>query len=361
MIITAECSTAKAFLFGCRNSISGDNQGRYAYYLAALEKESQTNPQFGNRNYVNYKNAADLSQKTTIKFSINGFYQNNIKICDFLDATGSATNQYSIFLLSCNTSGTHSQPCMKAKIYNCKIYDNDVLVRDMIPVLDKNDVACMYDKVNKKFYYNQGTGVFLYQEKDNYTELEYLESTGTQYIDTEYICSKDTKIEIDFAVSAYSIFHSLFGIAGNQAIKCFVAQLYKIEELHARIGSGLKRIPFEFEIGQRYILIQSKQTINVNGTELGNWTNDNVPFGQDADSLFLMAIRNKTATNAYTYLFKGRTYGFKIYESNILAMDLVPTLDSNNTPCMYDKVNSKFYYNQRNRRFLVWRKGELIC
>ena len=155
MIITAECSTAKAFLFGCRNSITGNNQGRYAYYLASLEKESQTNPQFGNRNYINYKNATDLSQKTTIKFSINGFYQNDTKICDFLNATGSATNQYSIFLLSCNTSGTHSKPCMKAKIYNCKIYDNDVLIRDMIPVLDKNGTACMYDKVNKKFYYNE--------------------------------------------------------------------------------------------------------------------------------------------------------------------------------------------------------------
>ncbi len=29
--------------------------------------------------------------------------------------------------------------------------------------------------------------------------------------------------------------------------------------------------------------------------------------------------------------------------------------------CMYDKVNKKFYYNKRNRRFLIRRKGELIC
>lgn len=187
------------------------------------------------------------------------------------------------------------------------------------------------------------------KKQDEYKELKYIESTGTQYIDTEYICSEDTKIEIDFAVSAYSIFHSLFGIAGNQANKYFVTQLYKMEEMQARIGSSLKKIPFKFEIGQRYVLIQSKQTLNVNGTELGNWTNDNISFRQDKDSLFLMAIRNKSASNSYTYLFKGRIYGFKIYEGDILTINLVPTLDSNNTPCMYDKVNKKFYYNKRNR------------
>lgn len=48
------------------------------------------------------------------------------------------------------------------KIYSCKIYDNGVLVRDYIPVLDWNDVPCMYDKVTDELFYNQGTDEFLY-------------------------------------------------------------------------------------------------------------------------------------------------------------------------------------------------------
>ena len=47
------------------------------------------------------------------------------------------------------------------KLYYFKIYDNDVLVRDMIPVLDGEGVPCMYDRVEKKFYYNAGTGQFV--------------------------------------------------------------------------------------------------------------------------------------------------------------------------------------------------------
>ena len=52
-------------------------------------------------------------------------------------------------------------PCKNTKIYSCKLYDNDVLVRDFIPVLDKDGTPCMYDKVEKKFYYNAGTGQFI--------------------------------------------------------------------------------------------------------------------------------------------------------------------------------------------------------
>ena len=48
----------------------------------------------------------------------------------------------------------------KEKIYSCRIYENEVLVRDFIPVKDTNEVACLYDRVENKYYYNKGTGTF---------------------------------------------------------------------------------------------------------------------------------------------------------------------------------------------------------
>ena len=44
-----------------------------------------------------------------------------------------------------------------ASIGKTKIYDNDILVRDFIPTLDKNGVPCMYDNITQKNYYNKGT------------------------------------------------------------------------------------------------------------------------------------------------------------------------------------------------------------
>lgn len=43
------------------------------------------------------------------------------------------------------------------KIYYCKIWDGDTLVRDFIPTVDSNKVACLYDKVESKYYYNANT------------------------------------------------------------------------------------------------------------------------------------------------------------------------------------------------------------
>jgi len=43
----------------------------------------------------------------------------------------------------------------------CKMWTVEgELVRDFVPVLDDNDVPCMYDKVSKTLFYNAGTGSF---------------------------------------------------------------------------------------------------------------------------------------------------------------------------------------------------------
>lgn len=50
-----------------------------------------------------------------------------------------------------------------ASIAYCQFFDNDMnLIADLIPVLDYDDTPCMYDKVSGEFFYNQGTGEFLY-------------------------------------------------------------------------------------------------------------------------------------------------------------------------------------------------------
>lgn len=52
------------------------------------------------------------------------------------------------------------------RIFSAKIYKDDNLVRDFIPVLDKSNIACMYDKVSGQLFYNQGDGEFLYGIKN---------------------------------------------------------------------------------------------------------------------------------------------------------------------------------------------------
>ena len=50
----------------------------------------------------------------------------------------------------------------QCRIYVYKQKRDGKLIVDMLPVLDWNDVPCMYDKVSGELFYNQGTGEFLY-------------------------------------------------------------------------------------------------------------------------------------------------------------------------------------------------------
>ena len=50
----------------------------------------------------------------------------------------------------------------KARLWTFQVYDGETLVRDFIPVLDLDNVPCLYDKVSRGLFYNQGTGAFLY-------------------------------------------------------------------------------------------------------------------------------------------------------------------------------------------------------
>lgn len=78
----------------------------------------------------------------------------------FSATTGTTAFPYPIYLFAlCNAGSPADYGYFR--IQKARMWDsNDNLIRDFIPVIDKEGVACMYDKVNGEFYYNKGTGSF---------------------------------------------------------------------------------------------------------------------------------------------------------------------------------------------------------
>lgn len=92
-------------------------------------------------------------------FNKNNFTLQNGTSKVFTSAT--FNSGLNLYLFGGNRGGSLNE-AMTGKIYACKIYDDDTLVRDFIPVLDENGTPSLFDKVNKQFYYNQGSGEFTY-------------------------------------------------------------------------------------------------------------------------------------------------------------------------------------------------------
>lgn len=81
-------------------------------------------------------------------------------------ASGGYSPQHQVhsILFGRNTasSGISAVNLCKAQIYNFKIYQSDVLVRDFVPCIRKIDLAIgLWDKVSNEFYGNAGTGTFI--------------------------------------------------------------------------------------------------------------------------------------------------------------------------------------------------------
>lgn len=97
-------------------------------------------------------------------FFVTDFSKINNKVYLFFDNknyeyfSGTVPTE-SLFLFASNYASTPDFYAT-AKIKNCQFYQNDILVRDFVPVRIGN-IGYMYDKVNKQLFGNIGSGQFI--------------------------------------------------------------------------------------------------------------------------------------------------------------------------------------------------------
>ena len=105
-------------------------------------------------------------------------------------ATDGAEMPYPLYLFANNLNGSYANGIAGVGIYSCRIYYNDQLVRDFIPVqfYDKigDKVApsnCLYDKVTETFF-EDGTGLnsFNIRDDDRYTDTNLQHKIGYCYV-----------------------------------------------------------------------------------------------------------------------------------------------------------------------------------
>lgn len=76
--------------------------------------------------------------------------------------TDTASSAQTMYLFAEHGEWTATPLYNSSRIYRCKIYENDVLIRDFIPARRNSDgVVGMYDAVNDILFTNQGTGSFI--------------------------------------------------------------------------------------------------------------------------------------------------------------------------------------------------------
>lgn len=121
---------------------------------------------------TNYS-SIDVGDNSTVYIEANKKYnlKNNqglFYINDILESSISVSNtlsnntRFPVYLFDLNFHGSRMDRETKMKLYSCKFYDGDTLIRNYIPCYRKSDNEIgLYDTVNNVFYTNQGTGEFI--------------------------------------------------------------------------------------------------------------------------------------------------------------------------------------------------------
>ncbi|MCQ2580596.1 MAG: hypothetical protein MJ164_00275 [Alphaproteobacteria bacterium] len=184
-----------------------------------------------------------------------------------------------------------------------------------------------------------------------FTELEYIESTGTQYIDTEFQASSSTNIEVKCYLETVSSSDGfLFGSYENG--KKYAINLFSDNAIYPRFGinSSLALSRYYIKTNQVFKVIDGK--FYINDTLLIDYSTES--FTKSTLNLWLFS-NNGNAKN-----FRGRIMYTKIWDNNELVRNFVPARrDSDNEIGMYDTVSGIFFTNAGTGDFIAGPVAEI--
>ena len=285
-----------------------------------------------------------------IETSKNGLFIDDVQIGD-TPTSQTFTCINNLFLFARNTQGT-AGAFANIKLYSCQIYDNGTLVRNFIPCLDTNGTPCLYDTVSKQPFYNQGSGTFKYKVKlpSGYQQVEYIESTGTQYVDTNVLITNNSKLTLDISFNSNTDGDYVNGISGNFSAGRFA------------VGNGYGNYTgFYFGVANENLWAGTRDT-NRHKFFIDM---PNLTYGIDNTVYNKTAYTYPTFTNNYFCLFarnqksnigsyaKQKFYSCQIYDNGTIVRNFIPCYRiSDNVIGLYDMINRKFYTNAGTGTFL---------
>lgn len=191
--------------------------------------------------------------------------------------------------------------------------------------------------------------LFLYQQQHitpNHIELSYLQSSGTQYIDTGIIGSSELKIEIKVMFTTTNNTTYLIGSRNSTNGDAFLL-LTNNALLRTDYGTGVNGyIPgLTLTTTDIYTITKDLNLTYVDGVLKSTLTKSSFNSGL---SMYLFSTNTNGAASAQV---RAKIYYCKIWDAHgTLLRDFIPVINEN-VYCMYDKVSDSYFINKGTGAF----------
>lgn len=181
-----------------------------------------------------------------------------------------------------------------------------------------------------------------------YTQLKYIQATGTQYINTGVTATANTTAKYKFSLDEIKTYgpHILSGanwffpLLRSLSGSTFVAH---------RGGNNVENTTFTGKVGVDYeVDAFTNDKVTINGVDCGTVTNGS--SSSDTTTLYLMTYAGSPSDS--NYAMSGKLYYCQIYENGTLIRDFIPAMRTSDSAVgLYDQANGVFYTNAGSGSF----------
>ena len=172
-----------------------------------------------------------------------------------------------------------------------------------------------------------------------YKRLEYIKSTGTQYIDTGFKPNQNTRVLCKAILEVISnTANWLYGARYSTSSKMFGFVAASMGYYRTYFGNTIGSFDASLNTTSPFILDQNKNVTTFNGSS--SVTNTMATFSTPVNLALFAANTNGTIAKG-----KASIYSCQIYDNGNLVRDFIPCQKPDGTVGLWDDVNSVFYGN----------------
>lgn len=168
--------------------------------------------------------------------------------------------------------------------------------------------------------------------------LEYIQGTGTQYINTEFKADQNTRVVVDFEFVS-NISSGNFAVIGARTE--FDEKNYSFSRINTAFRSDFNNLyeeTWEVPANTRYIVDKNGPTTIFNGDSKSYLESQ---FQCDYN-LYIFSLNNAGVAQWISAIC---LYSCKIYDNGTLIRDYRPAKDPSGAVCLYDQVTRQYVYN----------------